>query len=102
MKKNIKEEEEEIGRLKYHLLLSILFERPLEEKTQQAHTIIKNCTLSVLLEKKLFLQIFGKILRDEQKANASIQLSLLIITKMGISVKTKEIYKKCNIENFCI
>ena len=64
LKKNIKEEEEEIGRLKYHLLLSILFERPLEEKTQQAHTIIKNCTLSVLLEKKT---IFTNILKNIER-----------------------------------
>ena len=59
-----KRREEEIGRLKYHLLLSILFERPLEEKTQQAHTIIKNCTLSVLLEKKT---IFTNILKNIER-----------------------------------
>ena len=59
-----KRKEEEIGRLKYHLLLSILFERPLEEKTQQAHTIIKNCTLSVLLEKKT---IFTNILKNIER-----------------------------------
>ena len=56
-------EEEEIGRLKYHLLLSILLERPLEEKTQQAHTIIKNCTLSVLLQKTIFTNILKNIER---------------------------------------
>ena len=53
-----KRREEEIGRLKYHLLLSILFERPLEEKTQQAHTIIKIVPSLFCLKKKVFLQIF--------------------------------------------